>query len=131
MNEITTTQSFQERMFEKIRDQMGDLLTDEDLQKLVSTAMQKAFFEPRIDSSSYNRFERPPYFVELIEKQMREAVAKAASQWVVDNPELVSKAITEALEKGVFGMALSYFESKALTPLMMLQSQLQQKGVLN
>lgn len=39
--DIATTKTFQERMFEKIRDQMGDLMTDEDLKKLVDAAMQK------------------------------------------------------------------------------------------
>ncbi len=30
-NEIATTKDFQERMFERIREQIGDLLTEEDL----------------------------------------------------------------------------------------------------
>ena len=32
-------------MFARIRDQMGDLMTEEDLKKLVDGAMHKAFFE--------------------------------------------------------------------------------------
>jgi hypothetical protein len=117
-------------MFAKIREQMGDLMTDDDLRALVATAMQKAFFEPRIDRSHYNTVEKPPFFVELVEKQMRAEVAKAAAQWMVENPEAVSKAITETIQKGIFGMVVSHVESKTSGPLWTLAEQLRQKGVL-
>lgn len=129
-HELTTSQTFQERMLARIREQMGDLMTDDDLRALVATAMQKAFFESRVDASGYNRVEKPPLFVELIEKQMREEVGKAAARWVEDNPESVAKAISASIEKGIFGMVMAHFDSKVAGPLWQLHNALQQKGVL-
>ncbi len=130
--DIAPTKAFEERMFEKIRDQMGDLMTDDDLRKLVGAAMQKAFFEPRVQpGNGYGSpTTLPPLFVALIEKQMTEAVRAAVSQWVADHPEEVAKVLKETIEAGIFNMMASHFASKTSWPLQQLLSALQAKGVL-
>lgn len=128
MTAITTTAAFQERMFEKIRDQMGDLLTEEDLKRLVESAMQKAFFEPRTDARGYNT--GPPLFVSMIEKQMQQAVSKAVSDWVAAHPEEVAKVLKETIEAGIFNMMISHFASRTSWPLQELLNKLQSKGIL-
>lgn len=131
MSDIATTQAFQERMFAKIRDQMGDLMTDDDLRKLVDAAMQKAFFEPRTESNGhYGTKQVPPLFVVLITDLMREEVAKAVTQWVRDHPKDVSASITAAIEKGVAGMVMASFESRVFGPLQTFDSALRAKGLL-
>jgi hypothetical protein len=128
--EIATSQSFQERMFAKIRDQMGDLMTDDDLKKLVDVAMKKAFFEDRRTGEGYHSTVKPPLFVELIEKQLREEVSRVVAQWVAEHPEDVTKAIDAALAKGIFGLVVQHFESKTSMPLYQLAENLKQKGLL-
>jgi ATP-dependent 26S proteasome regulatory subunit len=131
--EITTSKTFQDKMFERIRDQMGDLLTEEDLKKMVDAAMQKAFFDPIIERNSYGSVTNPngpSAFVKMIEKLMTEQVGKEIRVWLDAHPEEVTKALTESLEKGMFKMALNYFESKTYAPFQELVIKLQQKGVL-
>ncbi len=54
-NELQMTQDFQTRIFKRIRESIGDLMTDEDLRKLIEAAMQKAFFtEVKIEGNYYN-----------------------------------------------------------------------------
>lgn len=40
-NDLSTNTTFQQRMFDKIRDQMGELLTDVELKAIVEKAMGK------------------------------------------------------------------------------------------
>ena len=130
--DITPTKAFEERMFEKIRDQMGDLMTDEDLRRLVATAMQKAFFEPRVMPG--NGYGSPttlsPLFVSMIEQHMKESVSTIVSQWVADHPEEVAKVLKETIEAGIFNMMASHFASKTSWPLQQLFSALKEKGIL-
>lgn len=131
MTEIATSKTFQERMFERIKEQMGDLLTEEDLKKMVDAAMHKAFFENVVIRNHYGQDTvKPPAFVQMIEAQTKGLVEKAVKNWIDDHPELIAKAITEALEKGMFNMAVSYFEQKTTFPLQDLATKLMQKGVL-
>jgi hypothetical protein len=130
MNQLATTQAFQERMFAKIRDQMGDLMTDDDLRNLVAAAMQKAFFEPRESADRYTTRRLPPLFVELITELMTVQVKTAVTQWVEANPDTVSKAITAAIEKGVHGMVMSSFESKVQSSLTEFENSLRARGVI-
>jgi len=127
---VATPETFQERMFIRIRESMGDLMTDDDLKKVVDTAMQKAFFEERRIQDGYHTKTLQPYFVELIQKEMKDQVSNQISAWIAEHPEEVSKCITETLEKGIYGMMVSHFESKMHAPLWELNTKLSQKGLL-
>lgn len=63
-NEIETSKDFQDRVFEKIRADIGNLMTDAELKSLLHAAMSRAFFEPIVvkDRYGYNNQENPPHF---------------------------------------------------------------------
>lgn len=131
MNEITTTKSFQEKMFDRIRDQMGDLMGDQELKALVDAAMNKAFFEPIVTEDSWGRKTNlPPHLITLVRNEMQTQVQKACAAWCQEHPDEMQKALKECLEKGMFEMALSYFHSRTSMPLSNLHGALLQKGVL-
>jgi hypothetical protein len=130
-NAIETSKTFQERMFERIREQMGDLMTDDDLKKIVETAMQKAFFEERITFDSYNRSTTaPPVFVELIRKQLEEQVAGAVRDWLRANHDEVVKQIDAAIAKGMFGLVRQHMEQAIQHPLWDFAQNLRNSGLL-
>ena len=72
-NEIATTKSFQDRMKDKIREGIGDLLTDDDLKVLIDKGIDDVFFTTRYTGESYNRKEHPP----LIHRSCQRAVDRA------------------------------------------------------
>ncbi len=129
--EMTTNQSFQERMFERIRSQMGDLMTEVELKALVDTAMQKAFFEPQVKKDRWgDKTEHPSQFMVMLKESMQEQVAKEIKEWLSTHPEEVAKAIDETLAKGMFGLIQQYIEAAASGPMMTLANNLRAKGVL-
>jgi hypothetical protein len=131
--EVQMSQDFQARIFSKIRESIGDLMTDDDLRKLVEAAMQKAFFtEVPVPGDYYGRSPKvePPHLVQLVKTLLDERVKAAAQKWLEDHPEEVTKAINDAIGKGIFGILQNYIESKTSTPLWQLAESLRQKGVL-
>jgi hypothetical protein len=132
MNQVAMTDSFQEKIFARIRESVGDLMTDEDLRKLVDAAMQKAFFtEVTVQGNYYNSSRvEPPHLVQLVRELLKERVTAAVDLWLKEHPEEVTKAIKESIEKGIFGMIQSYVDSKTRWPLEQLQQQLMNSGLL-
>lgn len=130
-NQISTSTTFQEKMFERIREQMGDLLTDDDLKVLVEKAVNDAFFKPVVvNPGTYHERKEPPYFVQLVKDLLRNEVSNQLAQFIKDNPEIVNNSIQEALGGGVTKLLVQYFDSRWSGPLHELSSKLQQKGIL-
>jgi len=130
-NAIEASKTFQERMFERIREQMGDLMTDEDLKRIVDTAMQKAFFEERVTFDNYNRSTtREPVFVELIREHLKEQVTGAVRDWLRANHDEVVKQIDAAIAKGMFNLVRQHMEQAIQQPLWDFAQQLRNSGLL-
>lgn len=128
--EIATSKNFQERVFEKIRDQLGNLLTEVELKALLDKAIEKAFFEPRQSGNSWDKTEKPPYFVELIQTELQSKVQDAVKAWIDSHQDDVGKAIQEALGKGFFGILTNYLENQIRGPLYNFQNDLINRGIL-
>ena len=127
---VATPETFQERMFARVRESMGDLMTDDELKKIVDAAMQRAFFEPREVRDGYHTRTEQPYFVALIQKEMQSEVQKQISAWIANHPEEIKKVLDEVIAKGIFGMMVQHFEQKTSWPLQQMVQQLTSKGVL-
>ena len=53
--EVAQAKTLQERVGDRIRDQIGDLMTDADLKQLVDKALHEAFFTQRpLPKNSYH-----------------------------------------------------------------------------
>ena len=69
--EITKNTTFEERMFEQMREQMGTLLTEVELKAILEKSIDKAFFSDRRNhSGGYNAKPLEPLFVELIRNEL-------------------------------------------------------------
>ncbi len=133
MGEIATTKDFQERMFERIRDQLGDLMTQEDLQKIVTAAIDKAFFEKqKIRTGSYSSDfkEIDPVFVIQIRELMTPMVRAACEVWVNANKETISKAITDQLNAGAYALVQNHINSMLAPGIYAMQQALREKGIM-
>lgn len=127
--ELTNNKTFQERMFERVRDQMGDLMTEAELKTIVDTAMHKAFFEERTEHSGYNTYKKPSVFVEMMGTELKSRVNSAVDQWLKDNPDVVQKAIEAVVQEGITKAVINTLENRMNWPLQQFAEQLRQKGV--
>lgn len=132
MSNIEISKDFQTKIFERIRDSIGDLMTDDDLKKLVGASMQKVFFEDRVTFDNYGlkTGSKPPLIAEQIQGLLKDQVTAAIKEWIEIHPDDVKKAIDDAIAKGMFELVRQHFEQRAAGPMFELANQLRQKGLL-
>lgn len=131
--EVTTNESFQERMFKRVREQMGDLMTEAELKTIVDTALHKAFFEERVIKSSHWNTpdtKKPSAFVELLQEELKQPIREGIQAWLAEHPEKVNEVITETIGKGFLGILHSYIEQKTNEPIFRFANDLRNMGVL-
>ena len=125
---IETSKSFQEKMYERIRDSIGDLMTDEDLKKLVDSAVNKAFFEERRTKNTYGSDTiNPPWIVEEMQKLLAPQVKEAISKWAKDNPDKITEVIENMMAKSLVSLVETYFRSVFQNEFQNMYSQMQQR----
>lgn len=106
--EIQASQKFEERLFQKIRDSIGELMTEKELKELVDKSVQKLFFDPRKELVKDNRYYnstteviKPSKFHELIQELVEPSLKAEIAKWLNEHPEVVKEAIDQALEGGL------------------------------
>ena len=116
--DIQPAKSLQERVGERIRDQIGDLLTDDDLKKLVETALHDAFFKERRESRQYGQdILHPPQIVEQVRKLLVDRVDAAVTVWLDEHRDEFTKHLDDAIGKGLSGLLQQWLDSKVQTEL--------------
>ncbi len=106
MNEVTIPETFQTRLERKIQESIGELMTPDDVKRLVEAGIQKALFQKRQTArSNWNgygdRFEnRPPLVDELVTKHFQDMMTKAVTEWLKEHPEAIEPARLKHYARG-------------------------------
>ena len=130
MSNIAEAKNFQERMFERIREQMGDLLSEEELKKIVDTSIHKAFFEQTVTADGYGRTTTSdPHFVKLMRSLMEDNIKAMMEAWIAENQEVFDKAIQDAIAQGMYGLVQRHFEAMVKFPLQTFADNLRSQGI--
>jgi len=130
MTELTKADTFQQRMFERIRESMGEFLSEDDLKELLERTIEKSFFEERIvlSSSYYDRDKKKPsLFQELVTEQVQPMVEKAITAWLQDNSEQVTTTIDAVLKDGLLSALSKAIEQKMQIPILNLGTEISNK----
>lgn len=102
-NEIEVSKSFQEKMYERIRDQIGELLSDEDLKNIIKTAINKTFFEEQKDQ--YGRITKRPFLegilTELCTSELKNASSVFLKDYMKENSEKILKVFKDKADETV------------------------------
>ena len=136
--EVTTPQAtFQEKMMERIRSNIGDLISNEDLGKLIERGIQETFFEgkpnPRWQSAGfYERNSIPEKLPALIEKIVTECISQKLEEmtkqyfdnWLVENSEKVEGVVKRIVEKGAGDLLVKHISNAFDAPLKQMQSSM-------
>lgn len=138
-NSVSTQLSFQDRLKSKIQESMGDLMTDEDLAKIVEQGIQSTFFErrpnPRYANASYheqrNMEATIPPLIETILKdvlgtKMEALVAAEVDKWFVANEDKIQTAVQETVTLGAGGAMLKTINHHFQQPMQNLSINVDQ-----
>jgi hypothetical protein len=132
-NEIAMSTDFQTRIFEKIKKDIGELMTDAEVKALVDKAMEKAFFERQVLKDNYGRdCGTKPSVIELLVKELLDSAVRASvSRWLEEHPEEVAKVVDGVLRDGIVGIVSNHIRQRTEWPLQELASKLMSKGILS
>jgi hypothetical protein len=123
----TAEAEFQEKMKERMRAAMGDLMPNEVLAGIVARGIDEAFFKPNVTKDYYGRDERhPSWLVQFIAKETKDQVAKAVEEWVKSNQYAFSMAVDETLKKGLASAIVSAFDSMLFIAFQTLKDNIAQ-----
>lgn len=104
--------SFEDRLKDRIKADIGQLMTDEDLSKLVHKATHDVFFAPRYKSRGIHSDKIPPLLHELVKDSLKPIVAVEVEKWVKLNKDAVLEACMSALNRGVGECMIQAFSEK-------------------
>ena len=109
-NDIQTNQTFEKKMMDRVRDSMGDLMSDEDLANIVERGIQKAFFTEK--QGQYHSSNNIPCLAEkMVADLYREAVKAEVANWVKSNPKNMRDLMDKALKDGLSGIVFEAFNN--------------------
>lgn len=118
---VATTQTLQERVGQRIREQIGNLLTEDDLKKLVETALHEAFFKERREIRQYGQdILHPPAVVEIVKGLLKERVDAAVSAWLDAHKDEFAQHIQDQIGKGFTRMLQDWLDLKLQNSMMQL-----------
>lgn len=109
---------FQRVMKDRIRANIGELMPDAALAKIVEQGIQDAFFASRRVPQNYGADKiESPWFVKFLQDECKSLVEQAVKEWVSQNQDKVLAMAKETLEDGVTQAALNSFARLWMGPI--------------
>ena len=102
-----TKETFQQRLATRIRESIGDLMTDEDLKKLVERGLDEMLFDKREKPDpqrSYSTLPVPPLMHELLKEALYEQIKDQVRAFVGQNNGKILEAVDQMLKEGAAKM---------------------------
>lgn len=88
-----------QRVHERIIGDFNEFIDDEAVRELINEAVQKAFFEKRVETSGYgSRSEKEPLIIEMTREKAAGVVEKQLQKWMTDNEDKVIDVINTTFE---------------------------------
>lgn len=113
---LSPMQTFQEKVKDKIRDDIGALLPDEAINELVARVVDEEFFTKRQAPRSPYSSQPPTYLPSKFEEQVIAAVAPMialrVTEVVAENKAAIIESIDRAVKDGLVKLMVSTVESR-------------------
>lgn len=99
--QLTPTQKFEEKMKERIREAIGDLIPEEMLEATIKTVMHDAFFKTT-QKRAHDGYNAPmidvhPPLYAYIQELLKPMMEKYAAQWFAENSKAIAKLVQETM----------------------------------
>lgn len=130
--ELTPQQRFEEKVRDRLRENIGDLIPDDVLSKMIQDTMQKLFFHrPMVDEGDrWNKkmVEKPSWFEnevrEQTEKMLRPLVLRHVAEAIEEKREDIDVAVAAVVQGGIAQAFFNSIERLYRDPLSALSLQM-------
>lgn len=119
---VQTARTLEERIQDKIKADLGSLMTDAELKAIVTNGIRKTLFDRRIvsvkrDWGGHDQREIQPLINELLEPLIKEEMRVFVQQWIADNRDLVKATVLQAFSVAPADIVAAAFNSMFLDAL--------------
>lgn len=130
--DIERQKTFEERMMDRIKESVADLITDDELKKIIEKGVEKAFFEPRTGTDRWgNRSANEPSLVEqMVKKELEGRMEKAVQNWIAEHPDKLEYVMKSVMEQGVAGCVEKAMEARFGYLFGRMIEQMKNEGVI-
>lgn len=99
MPDIIPAQAFEDKIKDRLRQDIGSLMPDDVLQQLIVKAINSIFLEPRVSRNSYGSVTdtKPSWFQETVERLLRQQIDKLLNDYVKEHEAELKAKFTEIL----------------------------------
>ena len=113
------TKDFKTRMMDRVRESIGDLLTDDELKQMIDKSMQAIFFTEKATTNDWGRVTstKPALMHEIVEKFVKERVETGTKDYLKAHEGDVKRLIAEALDRGLACSVMRAFDRTFIGPL--------------
>ena len=124
--EIVVKASFEERMTDRIKDLLGEVMTDDELKKIVQRGIENAFFQPQMKKNQWgSEIVDEPLAIKAVRQFARERADAVVEQWLKENTDKVSDILDGVIRAGVAKICAEAFERKFNEPLFRFQQEVE------
>ena len=120
----------EEKLAERVKADIGELITNEELAEIIKGCIQDVFFKERVvpDGKGWGGSKKiPPLIQVTLADLMKESVTEATNVWIRENQEEVSRILDEVIREGIAKVVASVFDSKMHMPMMALRQEIVNK----
>ena len=128
-NAVATQQTFEDRMKARIKDSIGDLITDEDLTKMLERGIEEVFFKEKVVKTGtyYNDTKVvPPLIHQVVKECLEPAIIRCADRYLATKADEVNAIIQKVVDEGVMQAVNRAFEARLQTHFINFGSQVQE-----
>jgi hypothetical protein len=97
--ELTPQQQFEEKIKEKLRIDVGNLLPDSVLADMVSKAVNNMFFTKVHNSNGYHTREEPSWFEKAVAKELEQKLSLTIEKYMKDNETVIQEAVVASIKE--------------------------------
>ena len=126
--EPTAIASFEEKMKERIRAGIGDMMPDEALAKIIERGIEEAFFKFGEERTNWGEVKKTaPWIVKLLQEACHEKAEIAVNEWIKKNSAKLDELAKATLENGITTTVMNTFARLWQDPLDKLQTAISDK----
>ena len=113
-NEVTKPKSFEERMTERVKESIGDMIDDESLQKIVEKSINDAFFgfKPKYDQYQRMVGQEDPFITTVVRDLLKDRVTDATKKYFEDNAEAINAKVDQIVKDGLAKVVYDQFNAQ-------------------
>jgi len=118
MNDIVKSKSFEDKMKDRVKESIGDLMTDEDLSKIVHRSMEEIFFTEKEIKNSWGSVTKTiqPLSHEMVREILTPLIKVKMNQFIKQHSSIIEDHIKTVIDNGLSKLMLksvdSYMENK-------------------